>query len=55
MGTNVLKFFKGLFFARKQVYINVSKSGSPELALVPANRYNCDVKQPYVNDCSKFH
>ena len=27
----------------KKVNINVSRSAAPELALVPASRYNCDV------------
>ena len=30
-------------FARKPVNINVSSSAAPKLALVPANRYDCDV------------
>ena len=55
MGANVLKLYKGLIFARKQVYINVSRSAYPELALVPASRNNCDAKHSYVNDSAKFH
>ena len=31
-------------FARKPVNINVSLSAAPKLALVPANRYDCDIK-----------
>ena len=53
-GTNVLKFYKRLIFSRKQVYINISRPGSPALALVPASRYNCDVKKSHVNDSAKF-
>ena len=44
MGAHVLKLNKGLRFGRTQVNINVSKSAAPELALVPASRYKCDVK-----------
>ena len=35
--------------------INVSRSAAPKLALVPACRYNCDVRWSYVNVCAKFH
>ena len=42
-------------FARKPVNINVSRSAAPKLALVPANRYYCDIKLSYVNVCAKFH
>ena len=31
-------------FPTLKVNINVSRSAAPELALVPASRYNCDVK-----------
>ena len=41
---HVLKLNKGLLFARKPVHNNVSMSAAPILALVPASRYNCDVK-----------
>ena len=43
-GVHVLKLNKGLLFARKSVKNNVSRSAAPKLALVPASRYNCDVK-----------
>ena len=32
-----------LLFARKHVNINVLRPAAPELALVPASRYYCDV------------
>ena len=32
-----------LIFARKPVNINVLRSAAPKLALVPTNRYFCDV------------
>ena len=32
-----------LFFARKSVNINVSRSAAPKLAFVPVSCYNCDV------------
>ena len=44
MRAHDLKLNKGLRFARKLVNINVSKSAAPELAIVPASRYKCDVK-----------
>ena len=43
------------FFTQNPVNINVSKSASPNLAFVPASRYNCDVKRLYVNVCVTFH
>ena len=33
-----------LFFALKLLNINVSRFAAPKLALVPANRYDCDIK-----------
>ena len=33
-----------LFFSRKPVNINVSRFETPKLALVPANHYNCEIK-----------
>ena len=44
-----------VLFALKSVKINVSRSAAPKLALVPASRYNCDVKQSNINVCAKFH
>ena len=40
--TSTLK--KVPFPTLKKVNINDSRSGAPELALVPASRYNCNVK-----------
>ena len=42
-GTHYFKLKKVLLFARKPVNINVLRSATPKLALVPANRYNCDI------------
>ena len=42
-------------FARKLRNINTSMSAAPELALVPASRYYCDVNWSYINVCAKFH
>ena len=39
----------------KKVNINVSRSAAPKLALLPASRYNFDVKQLNLNVCAKFH
>ena len=44
MGAHDFKLYNVPFFARKSVNINVSRSAAPKLALVPANRYNCDIK-----------
>ena len=42
-------------FGRKIGKINTSMSAAPELALVPASRYNFDVTCSYHNVCAKFH
>ena len=42
-GAHDFKLKKILLFARKPVNINVLRSATPKLALVPANRYNCDI------------
>ena len=42
-------------FGRKTGKINTSISAAPELALVPASRYYCDVTWSYHNVCAKFH
>ena len=44
MGANDFKLYNVPFFTRKPVNFNVSRSASPELAPVPASRYNSDVK-----------
>ena len=44
MGAHDFKLKKVHFPTLKKVNINVSLSAAPELALVPASRYNCDVK-----------
>ena len=44
MGAHDFKLKKVPFPTLKKVNINVSRSAAPELALVPASRYNCDVK-----------
>ena len=55
MGTHDFKLYKVPLFARKLVCIDVSRSACPKLALVPANRYNCDVKESNLNVYAKFH
>ena len=42
-------------FARKPGNINTSMFAAPKLALVPANRYYCDITCSYHNVCVKFH
>ena len=44
MGAHDFKLNKVPFSALKSVIINVSRSAAPKLALVPASRYNCDVR-----------
>ena len=44
-----------LFGKKKTGKINTSISAAPKLALVPANRYYCDVNWSYHNECAKFH
>ena len=55
MGALVLKLNEGLRFAHKLVNNNVSRYAAPKFALVPASRYNCDVRLLNVNVCAKFH
>ena len=40
-GAHDFKLIMVLLFARKPVNINVLRSATPKLALVPENRYNC--------------
>ena len=42
-------------FAQKPLNINDFKSETPKLAIVPANRYNCDIKYSYVKVCAKIY
>ena len=44
MGAHDFKLKRCLFFLKKTVNINVLLYAAPKLALVPASRYNCDVK-----------
>ena len=55
MGAHDFKLYNVPFFARIPVNFNVSKSAAPKLALVPASRYNCDVKQSNLIPYAKFH
>ena len=55
METHDFKYNKVPFFARKTGNINTSMYAAPKLALVPANRYYCDVTWSYHNVCAKFH
>ena len=55
MGVHDFKLNKVPFRSLKSVNINVSRSAAPKLALVPARRYNCDVKESNLNVCAKFH
>ena len=55
MGANDFKLYNVPFLARKPVNFNVSRSVAPKLALVPASRYMCDVKQSDLKVCAKFH
>ena len=44
MEAHDFKLNKVPFVALKSVNINVSRYAAPKLALVPANRYDCDIK-----------
>ena len=44
MGVHDFKLIKVPFYALKSVNINVSRFAAPKLAIVPANRYDCDIK-----------
>ena len=55
MGAHDFKLYNVPFFPRKSVNIIVSRCAAPKLALVPASRYNCDVKYSNFNVCAKFH
>ena len=55
MGAHVFKYNKVPLFARKTGNINTSMSVAPELALMPASHYYCDVTWSYHNVYSKFH
>ena len=55
MGTHDFKYNKVPLFALKTGNINNSMSVAPELALVPASHYYCDVTWSYHYVCAKFH
>ena len=54
-GGHDFKLYNVPFPTLKKVNINVSRSAAPELALVPASHYNCNVKLSNQNVCAKFH
>ena len=55
MEAHDFKLHKVPFSALKSVNINVSRSAAPKVALVPASRYNCDLKESNLNVRAKFH
>ena len=55
MGAHDFKLNKVPFFGSKISEYQFSRSAAPKLALVPASRYNCDVKESNLNVCAKFH
>ena len=55
MEAHDFKYNKVALFGRKKGNINTSMPAVPELALVPASRYYCDVTWSYHNVCAKFH
>ena len=54
MGAQVFKINKWHLFARKPVINNISRSAAPQQALVPANRYNCDVSRHMLMSMPSF-
>ena len=55
MGAHDFKLKKVPFPTLKKVNIIVSRSAAPEIALLSASRYNCDVKMSNRNVYAKFH
>ena len=55
MGAHDVEYNKVPFLLEKTGNINTSMSAAPELALVPASRYYCDVTRSYHNVYAKFH
>ena len=53
-GAHALKYDKVPLSVQKPGNINTSMSAAPELALVPASSYYCDVTWSYHNVCAKF-
>ena len=52
MEAHDFQLIKVPLLALKSLNINVSLSAAPKLALVPANRYYCDVIWSYHNVCA---
>ena len=55
MGPMSSNLTRGFFLLKNPVNINVSRCAVPKLGLVPANRYDCDIKLSYVNIFVKFY
>ena len=55
MGAHDFKLNKVSFPAHKSVNIIVLRSAAPKQSIMPASRYNCDVKESNLNVCAKFH
>ena len=55
MGAHDFRYDKVPLFAKKSENMNNSMSAAPKLAVMPPNRYYCDVNWPYVNVCAKFY
>ena len=55
MGAHDFKYNKVPILAQKSGNMNTSMSAAPKIAFVPASRYYCDVKWPYLNVCAEFH
>ena len=54
MGAHDFKYNKVPLFGKKTGNINTSMPAAPELALVPASRYYCDVTWSYHNVYAMF-
>ena len=55
IGAHYFKYNKVPLFGKKTGNINTSMPAAPELALVPASRYYCDVSWLYHNVYAMFH
>ena len=54
MGDHDIKLKKVYLYAQRPVNIIFLSSADPKLALVPASRYDCHIKELYLNVCAKF-
>ena len=54
MGAQDFEYIEVPLVGRKTGKLNTLMAAAPQLGLVPASRYNCDVKWSYHNPVSHF-